>query len=115
MFHGIDKRTLFIRRADPADKAEKHADQFDRIVIKPLKVIGFVNGEEVDCPCSPELAAYWRVYGRYGNNSAHAGLEELKDFPTETAARQYSDQLCSKHRHLRCRPRLSLHRVLYPA
>lgn len=108
MFHRIDKRTFLIRRASPEDTAEQHADQFDGIVIKPLQVIGYVNGEEIDKPCSPELAAYWRVYGRYGNNSAHTGLEELKDFPTETAAQQYSDQLRSKHRHLRCHPQLSL-------
>ena len=93
MFNQFNKRTFFAHPKTPESILAKRIREFDNFTVTPRKVIGYLNGEEVDVPCSPKRANYWRVGGHYKEKNSRFGYEDIKDFLTQREAQRYCDQL----------------------
>jgi hypothetical protein len=93
MFNQINRKTFFARPKCPESILAERIREFDNFTVTPRRVIGYLNGEEVDVPCSPKRANYWRVAGHYKEKSSRFGFEDIKDFRTQEEAQRYRDQL----------------------
>lgn len=101
MFEVISQGT-YIPLEEIADETTiESMKTYSRLVIHPLKFVGFVGEEATYMPCPAEVATLWRIYGQCGETHSFHILRTITDFPNEAAAFRFSRKLLTDNRNLK--------------